>query len=73
LEHFSKELRAGGLEEIRWEVQCARHAEVSFAFSVAAGLAEGRSSEEIDQVFQEARAKQQTIARFECEARGESQ
>lgn len=73
LENFSKELRAGGLEEIEWEVQCARHVEAPFAFSVAAGLAEGRSSEEIDQIFQEARAKRQTIARFECEARGEGQ
>jgi len=66
LENFSKELRASGLEEIEREVRCKSHLEVSFAFSVAAGLAEGRSSEEIDQVFQEARASLRTIARFEC-------
>jgi phospholipid/cholesterol/gamma-HCH transport system ATP-binding protein len=70
LEDFSRELRARGLGEIEREVQRSRRVGVCFEFSVTAGLAEGRSSEEIGKVFQEAQARQQTIARFECETGG---
>jgi len=67
LANFSKELRRSGLGEIEREIQRNRRTEVCFEFSVVAGLAEGRSSENIAQVFRKAETRQRTIARFECE------
>ncbi len=70
LENFARELNRRGMGQIETEIQKGGRVGICFEFSVSAGLAEGKSNQEIEDIFREAREKQQTIARFECEIGG---
>ena len=68
IEDFSKDLQERGLYKIRDNIpiplpEC-------FDFSVFGGLAEGKSSDEISQVFDEAESRQKQMAQFLCERGG---
>ena len=64
LEDFASDLEKQGL----WRIHAAAHIpkEDCFAFSVSAGLAEGRRDEEIGSVLGRAKSQQKVIARFQC-------
>lgn len=66
LKDFATDLQEEGLSTIQAEAHIPR--EMCFEFAVFAGLAEGAAgAEAIDHVFNEARQRQQEIARVHCE------
>ena len=62
LKDFARDLHGGGLANIQAEVQPAQ----CYSFSILAGLAEGKASEEIEITSKRARSQQKEIARFQC-------
>jgi len=62
LEGFAKQLQKEKIHEIQTE----NRSKECFEFSVFAGLAEGKSNEEINQIIQKAQSQQKPIARFLC-------
>jgi len=64
LEDFATDLREQGLWRIQADAQIPGGD--CFAFSVSAGLAEGRRDEEIGSVLGRAKSQRKIIARFQC-------
>jgi len=62
LEDFAKDLQKGGLIDIQAEIQ----SEDCYTFSILAGLAEGKASEDIEITSERAKSQQKEIARFWC-------
>ncbi len=62
LENFARDLQEGGLAGIQAEIQSAE----CYSFSILAGLAEGKASEEIEITSKRARSLQKEIARLQC-------
>lgn len=62
LEDFAMQLQKEKIHEI----QTDNKSKECFEFSVFAGLAEGKSNEEINQIIQKAQSQQKPIARFLC-------
>jgi phospholipid/cholesterol/gamma-HCH transport system ATP-binding protein len=72
LEDFARKLQEHGLRDIELETQAEIPSSDCFAFSVSAGLAEGRVGEDLGLISKKAIATQKTIARFECQKRGKA-
>lgn len=62
LGNFARDLHEGGFIGIQAEIQ----SEDCYTFSILAGLAEGKASEEIEIVSERAKSLQKEIARFRC-------
>jgi phospholipid/cholesterol/gamma-HCH transport system ATP-binding protein len=62
LDDFARELQ----EEKIHRIQVNTSSEECFGFSMFAGLAEGKSSDDLDQIIERAQSRQKTIARFLC-------
>jgi phospholipid/cholesterol/gamma-HCH transport system ATP-binding protein len=62
LDDFARELQ----EEKIHRIQVNTSSEECFGFSMFAGLAEGKSSDDLDQIIEKAQSRQKTIARFLC-------
>ncbi|KPK16409.1 MAG: hypothetical protein AMK69_26295 [Nitrospira bacterium SG8_3] len=67
LEDFATDLREEGLSDVQTSAQIPEGE--CFAFSVSAGLAEGKRDEEIGSVLGRAKSQRKTIARFQCPMR----
>jgi hypothetical protein len=67
LEDFTRELQEQGLCDIQAEAQTPENE--CFEFAISAGLAEGKSGEQIDAIIGMAESQQKTIGRFQCEMR----
>ena len=68
IKEFSRDLHGRGLCE--FQTHARLQSEESFHFSVLAGVAEGKPSDDINRVFDEALAGQRPMARFWCKTRG---
>jgi phospholipid/cholesterol/gamma-HCH transport system ATP-binding protein len=66
LDDFARELQDKGLGHIEAEAQAKIESTECFTFSILAGLAEGKVSEDIEITSQRAKSTQKTIARFQC-------
>lgn len=64
LRDFVSELTDRGLASIQASAKISP--KECFAFSVFVGLAQGKPSEEIDSVMQQAQARREPVARFQC-------
>ena len=67
LDDFARDLQAEGLGDIHADAKIPEGQ--CFEFSVTAGLAQGRTSDEIPQVLDSATSQEKTIGRFQCEMR----
>jgi phospholipid/cholesterol/gamma-HCH transport system ATP-binding protein len=67
IEVFEKDLHGRGLCEFKADIHISLTE--CFEFGVFVGLAEGNHSDEISQVFNEAKSRQKPMARFHCEMR----
>ncbi len=72
LEDFARKLQEQGLRDIELETQAEPPSSDCFAFSISGGLAEGKASDDLNLISQKAISTQKTIARFECQKRGEA-
>jgi hypothetical protein len=62
LDDFARKLQEGKIHKI----QANTSSEECFGFSVFAGMAEGKSSDDLDQIIEKAQSRQKSIARFVC-------
>jgi len=65
LDDFAKELQLKGLPDVQVETNAGTHS-TGTTFSISAGLAEGKASEDIDALSEKARSNQQTVVRLIC-------
>ena len=66
LDEFAGELQERGLGDIQAKTQAEIQSTECFTFSVLAGLAEGKASEDLEVISERAKSRQKTIARFQC-------
>jgi len=69
LEDFSKDLQEKGLADIQTDARLNAPSDNCFSFSVFAGLADGKTGEDLEIISERAASKQNMIATFSCEIR----
>lgn len=72
LDKFADRLRHSIFEEIQAVIRNNLGADICLNLSVKAGIIEGRSTDDIDKIIEEAAAGQKIIAVYRCDQRGEN-